>query len=399
MKRFFSLILVFVLLAGMLSFGGVFAQDAPTVEIFSQNVWIGEKIFLMYAVYSENLPDGAEVSLRIATDAEGSDAINAVYYGKETVHGKSCDIFVSAKGVAPQNIQKEFYAQAFVMKDSSTLASSSVKCYSVLEYLNERLYVSDPETVTAVERDMDLALLDFAKKADLAINGGTSAIGSYYYVYVEGDDSATGMYTQGETVTVATDAVSDGYVWNVYDTGDEWKEALDNGSQYTVKDYSVLIVYEPAQVEEPKVEELLATFEFGANGAASHKDGSSTQTTYTETDNGYTLNITNGDKMYPESYDAMGNSCIKFGSSATGSMTFTVPANVTQVKLYVAKYKAYNTKVDVNGTAYTITNSSNDGLYNEITVDTSSSKTVSFATATGGLIAMLNTIEFIGYAD
>lgn len=393
MKRFFSLILVFVLLAGMLSFGGVFAQDAPTVEIFSQNVWIGEKIFLMYAVYSENLPDGAEVSLRIATDAEGSDAINAVYYGEETVHGKSCDIFVSAKGVAPQNIQKEFYAQAFVMKDSSTLASSSVKCYSVLEYLNERLYVSDPKTVTAVERDMDLALLDFAKKADLAINGGTSAIGSYYYVYVEGDDSATGMYTQGETVTVATDAVSDGYVWNVYDTGDEWKEALDNGSQYTVKDYSVLIVYEPAQVEE-----LLATFEFGTDttGTGSFSESNSEKTTYEETVGNYTLSLT-GKKLFPNSYDANGKAMIKLASSSTaGSFSFTVPDNVTKVKLYVAKYKANNTKVEINGTTYTIENSSNDGAYDEIVIDTSLNKTVSFTTVSGGYRAMLNTIVFVG---
>ena len=50
----------------------------------------------------------------------------------------------------------------------------------------------------------------------------------------------------------------------------------------------------------------LASFELGANGTATHKDGSTAKTTYTETNNEYTLNITGGDKMYPSSYDAKG---------------------------------------------------------------------------------------------
>ena len=119
-----------------------------------------------------------------------------------------------------------------------------------------------------------------------------------------------------------------------------------------------------------------------------------------ETNNGYTLNITGGTNMYPSSYDAKGNSCIKFGtSSKTGSMTFTVPENVTEVVICVAKYKANTTKINVNGTEYTLTNSSNDGAYDEIVIDTTTTKTISFATVSGGVRAMVNTIVFNGYAQ
>ena len=142
-------------------------------------------------------------------------------------------------------------------------------------------------------------------------------------------------------------------------------------------------------------DEPVATFNLGDDGTASHKDGSAAKTTYTETNNGYTLNIANGSKMYPSSYDAKGNSCIKFGSSsAAGSCSFTVPDDVVLVKIYIAKYKSNKTIVTVNGTEYTLEKNSNDGAYDIITVDTSSNKTVSFTTVSGSPRAMMNTIEF-----
>lgn len=140
---------------------------------------------------------------------------------------------------------------------------------------------------------------------------------------------------------------------------------------------------------------LLATFTLGADGSAAHKDNNSSKTTYSETVNGYTLNITGGTSMYPGSIDATGNGCIKFGTgSKTGSCSFTAPADVTKVIIYVAQYKANATKITVSGTSYDVKTASNDGAYTAIEVDTSTNKTVNFSTATGGVRAMVNTIEF-----
>lgn len=136
-------------------------------------------------------------------------------------------------------------------------------------------------------------------------------------------------------------------------------------------------------------------FNLGDDGVAEHKDGSS-KPTYDETVNGYTLNITGGTNMYLGAIDAKGNGAIKFGaSSKAGSMTFTVPADVNKVVLYVAKYKANTSKVDVNGTAYTLTKNSNDGAYDEIVVDTTTNKTITFKTVSGGYRCMLNSIKFV----
>lgn len=100
--------------------------------------------------------------------------------------------------------------------------------------------------------------------------------------------------------------------------------------------------------------------------------------------------------MYPSCYDGKGNSCLKLGSSkSAGTFKFTVPEDITKVEIYAAKYKANTSKVTINGGAsQTLTNSSNDGNYDILTVDTLVNKEITFATATGGLRCMVNTIKF-----
>ncbi|HIT77680.1 MAG TPA: hypothetical protein IAD47_02680 [Candidatus Limihabitans stercoravium] len=148
----------------------------------------------------------------------------------------------------------------------------------------------------------------------------------------------------------------------------------------------------------PKIVEpgegALATFTFGENGAAGHVDGSEIQT-YTETSNGYTLELTGLTKVYSGAFDAMGNSCLKLGTGrAIASLSFTVGDDVKSVNIYIACYKANKGKVNINGTDYELAKLSNNGEYDCITIDTSSVKTITLATLKGTTRAMINTIEF-----
>lgn len=153
------------------------------------------------------------------------------------------------------------------------------------------------------------------------------------------------------------------------------------GSNYTVK--------------EVKAADTKIVFNLGANGSATHADGSS-KSTYSETVNGYTLNITKGTNIYTGARDAKGNSCIKMGaSSKAGSFEITVPEDVTSVEIEAAKYKSNTTKFIVNGKTNTLTKNSNDGAYDVITVDTASNKTITASTASGGYRCMVNTITYI----
>lgn len=140
--------------------------------------------------------------------------------------------------------------------------------------------------------------------------------------------------------------------------------------------------------------ETKATFEFGNNGSASHNDGSS-KASYEETNNGYTLKLTNGSQMYTGARDAKGNSCIKFGSSKNaGYATMSVPDDITQVTILLAKYKSDTSKVSVGSTTHTLTKNSDAGEYDSIVVDTTTTKSIKISTVSGGLRAMMNTIYF-----
>ncbi|MBQ2876838.1 MAG: hypothetical protein IJE25_07495 [Clostridia bacterium] len=140
--------------------------------------------------------------------------------------------------------------------------------------------------------------------------------------------------------------------------------------------------------------ETVATFELGANGAASHSDGSS-KTSYTETVNGYTLSVTGGSQFYTGARDAKGNSCFKLGSSKnTGSFSFTVPEDISEVIIYAAGYKQTAAKITVNDVSETISTLSDNGAYTAVEVDTTTNKTVTFSTASGGVRCMVNSIVF-----
>ncbi len=135
-------------------------------------------------------------------------------------------------------------------------------------------------------------------------------------------------------------------------------------------------------------------FELGENGDATHSDGT-TATSYTETVDGYTLNITGGTKFYTGARDLKGNSAIKMGtSSAAGSFSMTAPADVTKVIFKVAGYKAKTVTVSVNGTSQAITTTSDNGAYTDVEVDTTSTKTITFTTGTN-YRCMIDSITYV----
>lgn len=142
-------------------------------------------------------------------------------------------------------------------------------------------------------------------------------------------------------------------------------------------------------------EDTTIEFTLGANGSASHNDGSS-KTSYSETVEGYTLNITGGTNMYTGARDAKGNSCIKLGASKkTGGFSFTVPDDVSAAIISVSGYKTSTVTAKANDTSTAIKTTSDTGTYTDITVDTTSNKTVTFTTTSTGYRAMVNTITYV----
>ena len=142
-------------------------------------------------------------------------------------------------------------------------------------------------------------------------------------------------------------------------------------------------------------EGVTITFEFGENGTASHSDGSDLGTSASYEADGYTLSITDASKVYKNARDAQGNSALKLGTgSVAGSFTFTVPNDITKVIINAAKYKKNAATVAVNGNSTALTKNSDDGEYDEIEIDTTTNKTITFA-VTSGYRCMINSIVFV----
>ena len=119
-------------------------------------------------------------------------------------------------------------------------------------------------------------------------------------------------------------------------------------------------------------------------------------TSYSETQSGFELELTDGNKMYPSAKDEKGNSCVKLGTTtAIGSFSFTVPEGVASVIIHAAKYKANATTLTVNGESFTLTKNSNDGEYDAISVDVPESGTITVSTTTSTKRCMINAIEFV----
>ena len=221
-----------------------------------------------------------------------------------------------------------------------------------------------------------------ATEIELATAGAVRADVVITWTVVAGSDIAT--YADGK-LTITNPAA---------ETTVTVKATLTCGETKDEASFNIVVSHKDEGATEPSE---LAVFEFGANGSAAHVDGNAYSGTKSYTENGYTLSLTGMEKVYGPAYDAKGNSCIKLGtSSVVGKFSFTVPENVTKVVIKVAKYKANTTKINVNGTAYTINTNSNDGAYTDIEIDTTTTKTVSFATVSGGVRAMVNSITFIG---
>ena len=152
----------------------------------------------------------------------------------------------------------------------------------------------------------------------------------------------------------------------------------------------------PDTPEVPDGDEVV--FEFGDNGDATHSDGNTTAVSagHSYTSGSYTISFTTATRVYKDARDAAGNSCIKLGaSSKAAELTFTVPDEVTSVVILAAKYKSNKSILVVNGTSNTLTKNSNDGEYDQFVIDTTTNKTVTLATASGGYRVMINSITYV----
>ncbi len=251
MKKFsvakiLSLACLCVVLFGALAFA-VFAAEDEKVEIVANNIYYGDTIQLMYAV---NAPEGATIK---ATNPAGKE-INVLYFGKQTVKGVPCTLYILETGSAAQAIDTVI---TFTVEYNGKVAAKS---YSVLQYLYTRIDLLEGKVAAntasakeTAEVEMLKGLLEYSMLAAkfFSIQNNTTFVpfDSYQYVIVDGltvnGVNPTGMYAPGSTPFANIDAIkydADKYEL-VFNVG-EARMTLDELKAFVVADAEVTVSVE-----------------------------------------------------------------------------------------------------------------------------------------------------------
>lgn len=196
------------------------ANAATTPEIADMNVQYTDKFCLVYAVSADSV-QGGSATLYIHDEypeEADSDYLKAYTVSKTTPAGGKENgglgldyeayVFFT-DGVAAMALDKVFYAQV-VDAEGNT---SSVKSYSVVEYLYTRLADVDGKANTEVQNGLYKSVIDFGTFAqkqflDAATLAETTLISDYCYVTTDGctiDGKSAAVLPQNKTFTVAGD--------------------------------------------------------------------------------------------------------------------------------------------------------------------------------------------------
>ena len=250
-KRIVLFALASLLLIAAFAALGVSAADeaTPNAEIVSNNLYYGDTLRLVYAVYTENA-EGYDLSVDIYDDEYNwiCTAVNGASFDEQigdaaTIDGKQCRVFVMPAGVPAQDINKKYTAVPKLTKGSETIECEARE-YSVLEYLYERLFVT--EDVEDAKKDMYRKLISYADVADTILDGTPEGerISDYTYVCVKDGtidgQASQGVYKIGDTVygslfdTTLDIPAGSGLSWQIetYDilTGDKKSSELVSDS-------------------------------------------------------------------------------------------------------------------------------------------------------------------------
>ena len=247
------------------------------------------------------------------------------------------------------------------------------KCYNGTDEIMG--YVLEDSIVKAADNAVYSASLSVEKVGDL---GGATL------------SKETGIY-YSEELTVTVEAV-EGYKTIVKANGLVIPAASEGVYKFNAEfTNTVVVTYEEIVENQGPINVL---FDLGADGTASHYDGSEGNKSFTS--GNYTLTVTNVQKTYYGARDAKGQSCLKLGtSSAVGKFTINVPEEVTSVIFYISGYKTRTANVKIDGVTYTASTTSDSGNYTAITVDTTSLTSLTFETTSTQYRVMINSIEYV----
>lgn len=242
-RLFLPLALAIVLTLGvMLGVGVMAAGSDPTLEITGANLVFSERVYILWAIDSENIENKNDIELLIfrGADIKADECIK----GKETASVRSNGNTVDEDGVnglvfeyqdvAAAEMTENIYARAYYTCDGVKYYSPVVK-YSILQYAMNKLGYTGTETEDELLRDMLEAMLVYGATAQkyFDVNTDRLATDTYFKISAKGaalsDGTSSGLYKMNSTASFTAD-YKEGYPFVVWT--DESGAVLGTGNTY-----------------------------------------------------------------------------------------------------------------------------------------------------------------------
>ena len=307
-RKFSKICLWTVALAMLLAaFVGVTAQadEAPEApEIVSKNISYEGALHLYYAipvtdtvkadntvvnVYSSNPETDANAEL--LGSFKGTEENIAVLGGKHIV--------IRTQGIPAKDIAKYVYAQPV----SGEVAGKVVR-YSVVEYLYERLYVS--ENSTDLQKKLYNSTLTYGMDAQAVLDATATPIADYKYVYayeatLDAEGNNSGLYLAGDSVNLAYTGTAALAGWNL-------KTLQADGSFATSTSAANSLTVSATTLISPKLYEKIEMDNSGETFDSAFKDSARENINLPDTGRTYY-----NSQIFAEKASANANAVMQFG--------------------------------------------------------------------------------------
>lgn len=209
-------VLVLCLTAGFSILSLVNADSDPATVIVGQQLKFGESVYINYAVYFDNVPEGAETGLLVWKNAPADATYGNEEFllkernGSEEVAGKICDL-IAFHDISAAEMGINIYAVSYIKKGTD-ITYSAMQKYSVLQYAYNKLGFTGEESTDENLKDLLRAMLVYGESVQTYtnLNMDRPVNQQFYQIKVEGgvlsDGTTSGLFLAGDEVTVKATA-------------------------------------------------------------------------------------------------------------------------------------------------------------------------------------------------
>ena len=221
------LLVILTLLVGVFAVAVVAANSDPSLTITGANLEFDERVYMLFAVDSDNISDTENVKLLVFRGDVNADTmvkgkeVASLNPGSSVKDGSVTGNVYTYNDVAAAEMTEDIYVRAYYADSEGTVYYSDPVKYSILQYACNKLGYTGTVTTSELLKEMLTNMLAYGASAQKYFNHNTDRLATDSYVKITlenatmADGFASGLVKKGERfdVSVPTSADSQYVVW------------------------------------------------------------------------------------------------------------------------------------------------------------------------------------------